>query len=220
MRPRRASGTSSVEAGPTAASTAVADPPAPSRAPGYDASHTTVEHGTEELPILGAGTLGSAEVRTGQGADSDLKESSSLEKSDKEVELDEVNSFVQNTMSLGKVTPPVQGFPDMTVSPERIYPGSAGEPASRARRFGDVVRPGRREAVDADKSSVIRPRLRGLDLSRPRVSISSVRMLSGCGVPPASFLSWPSLLLWSSWAPVRMWPQATRRKPGRTPIKR
>jgi hypothetical protein len=179
---------------------------------------TPVEHGTEELPIVGdvppdafrgpssyddayatsePDRLGSNEFaprsdqhddeRSLDQAQGEPWEADDLGPADgrdrsrtRESELDEVNSFIQNTPNLGKVAPPVQGFPDTTVAPERIYP-HGGEPAtSRPRRFTDVILPGRRDE-SPDKTPVLQPRVGTVD-TRAR------RNFSLSAIPPAMWV--------------------------------
>ena len=175
-----------------------------------------VEHGTEELPIVGdvTGVLPYTDDngRTSNELDEGLYdagpapdeeqddlvdqnqaqgepwESSSLDRNTgqersraRETELDEVNSFIQNTPNLGKVAPPVQGFPDTTVAPERIYPRKSESASKRPRRFTDVVRPGRRHDGPSDRASLLEPNIHGVDTSARRsFSLSSI--------PPAMWL--------------------------------
>ena len=94
-------------------------------------------------------------------------------------ELDEVNSFMQSTLNLSQASPPVQGFPDTTVAPERIYPASGGQPARSSRTIGDVGVPSGERA--AGTSRPLRARLQGLDsATRRTVALPSV--------PPAMWL--------------------------------
>jgi hypothetical protein len=138
------------------------------------------EHGTDELPIV---SEPSTRDLSGEwpAAATDLEPDGAAEEPDRgrDAELDDVNSFIQSTMNLGQVNPPVQGFPDMNVAPERIYPGSAGRTNRRQRRFGDTAAPGRGR-TSAEKTPVLQPRLRGLDTARRRQTLSSI--------PPAMWL--------------------------------
>lgn len=147
-----------------------------------------VEHGTEELPILdvegpGFEELGETPELGDASPSQGIKEDESgapARPRQREAELQDVNSFIRNTLNLGKVAPPVQGFPDMNVAPERIYPAGSADGSRRPRRFGDVLRPNRREAGARAKTPVIQPRLRGLERPRPSIRVSAV--------PPAVWL--------------------------------
>ena len=109
-------------------------PPDPREAHGEGGEH---DPGTEEMPIVPPEYW--AGDRDGSGVTTEVDSVRT-----REAELEEVNSFMRNTMNLGKVTPPVQGFPDTTVAPEKISPSMAGQPLQRPRRFSDSLYPRRR----------------------------------------------------------------------------
>lgn len=148
------------------------------------------EHGTEELPIVGDSLAewethepGSERERVAEDLDTDFVEHATSPEAaalapdsfpkTRDSELQDVNSFIQNTINLGSVSPPVQGFPDMTVAPERIYPETGVQPARHLRRFR-VTGPISQGKVGGRASPTLEPRLRGLSTARPRVTLSSI----------------------------------------------
>lgn len=149
--------------------------------------------GTEELPVLEDQVPDWEETRTEESpaAEADAldltargdpwtpsvdaaPESEPSSQKGRDAEIEEVNSFIQNTINLGKVTPPIQGFPDMNVAPERIYPGSGGQAPRRPRRLGDVIRPARRQREAGARAPVLQPRVAGIRRSRPQLGLPSV----------------------------------------------
>ncbi len=82
-------------------------------------------------------------------------------------ELEEVNSRIQNDLDFGDVIPPVQAFDETSTEPERIYATSKDIQAvnRRPRRFGNIARPGGRDA--STDTPIIRPGLNDIDLRKP-----------------------------------------------------
>lgn len=87
------------------------------------------EHGTDEIPIVG-----------GEQPQPDRYDTGSLERSGDpsgpHTEMEEVNAFMRRTVDVGSVSPPVQGFPDTTTEPERIYPGTSRSSPRRQNGYG------------------------------------------------------------------------------------
>jgi hypothetical protein len=81
-------------------------------------------------------------------------------------ELDVVNSRLHHGPDMSDVIPPVQGFPDTSVEPSRIYATSRDIQAvnRRPRRFGGIARPSKDPSAGA---TVVRPSLSDIDLRRP-----------------------------------------------------
>src|SRR5579884_8899 len=102
--------------------------------PEWTVTETAVEHGTEEIPILPQGSLPNEPDLSAPPAPAPSSAAS------RQAEMDEVNSFIQNTMNLGAVTPPVHGFQDTSVAPERIYTPAGPPRAGRMAQMRDGLR--------------------------------------------------------------------------------
>ena len=160
------------------------------------------ENGTDELPIVPSSS--EEENPDGEtGRPGRFHRRSRGTTRPKQSELDEVNSFLASSLNVGEANPPLQSFPDMTISPERIYPATHPRKVRSRRRIW-VRRPRNSRPQSEQDDYLSRPAERGRTLKEGRVYLPFPQPC-GYGVERASSLCWrSSWWLSCSWAVRRV----------------